>query len=103
MVGITVKHVAWLRFNEGVTEARIGEHLAACRGLPAAVPALLALECGPNQSDRAGGFTHGIIATLATMESMPAYLEHPEHLKVVTPLQEDVADLRVMDIQVDDL
>ena len=98
---MTVKHVAWLKFQDGVTKQRIEEHLSACRKLPEVVPALLALECGPNNSDRAGGFTHGIIATLADMDSMPDYLEHPEHLKVVIPLKEDVAELRVMDIQID--
>lgn len=99
---MTVKHVAWLRFKEGIAQDRIEAHLSACRRLPDRVPALLALECGSNQSDRAGGFTHGIIATLSDVESMPAYLDHPEHLKVATPLKEDLADIRVMDIQVDD-
>jgi stress responsive alpha/beta barrel protein len=101
-LGMTLKHVAWMRFKEGVPQERIEEHLSACRHLPEVVPALLALECGPNKSDRAEGFTHGIIATLTSMDSMPDYLDHPEHLKVATPLKDDVADLRVMDIQVDD-
>jgi Stress responsive A/B Barrel Domain len=99
---VTVRHVAWMRFKDGVTDEQIAKHLEACRQLPEVVPALLALECGPNNSDRSGGFTHGIIATLASMESMPDYLDHPEHLKVATPLKDDVADLRVMDIQIDD-
>jgi hypothetical protein len=55
----------------------------------------------PN-SDSARGSTHGIIATLANMDSMPAYLDHPEQLKVVVSLKEDLADLRVMVIQIDD-
>jgi hypothetical protein len=99
---MTLKHVAWMKFKKGVPKERIEKHLSACRHLPEVVPALLALECGPNQSDRAEGFTHGIIATLASMDSMPDYLDHPEHLKVATPLKDDVADLRVMDIRVDD-
>jgi hypothetical protein len=97
---MTIKHTAWMRFKDGVSDDRIEEHLAACRGLPEVVPALLSLECGPNMSDRAAGFTHGIVATLTSMDSMPDYLDHPEHLKVATPLKEDLADIRVMDIHV---
>ena len=98
---MTVKHIAWIRFKDDVTAERIEQHLKACRGLPEKVPALISLECGPNISDRAGGFTHGIVATLADRQAMPAYLEHPDHLVVADPLKEDVAELRVMDIEFD--
>ena len=98
---MTNLHIAWLRFKEGVTNERIEGHLEACRTLPDKVPVVIDLRCGPNFTDRAAGFTHGIVVTLPSRDAIPAYLEHPEHVKVVEPLQEDVADLLVMDIQVD--
>jgi hypothetical protein len=85
----------------GVTEERIKQHLAACRTLPAKVPVMIDLQCGPNFTDRAAGYTHGIVVTLPSPDAIAEYLEHPEHIKVVEPLREDVADLLVMDIEVD--
>jgi hypothetical protein len=97
---MTLKHVAWLKFNDGVTPEQIERHLEACRGLVAKVPGLDNLECGPNTTDRASGFTHGIIVTVADRAALEAYLSHPAHIPVAEALVEDVAELRVMDIEV---
>jgi hypothetical protein len=97
---MTLKHVAWLKFKDGVTPEQIERHLEACRGLVAKVPDLDNLECGPNTTDRAGGFTHGIIVTVADRAALEAYLSHPAHIPVADALVEDVAELRVMDIEV---
>ena len=96
---MTALHVAWFRFNDGVTPLRIEEHLAACRGLVGRVPAVLNLQCGANYTDRAGGMTHGIVVTLPNREALSAYLDHPAHVPVSTALKADVAELRVMDIE----
>lgn len=95
-----LRHVAWLRFKEGVSSERIEGHLAACRALVGRVPVVERLECGPNLSDRAGGFTHGIIVSLPDADALPAYLEHPAHVPVAEALVADVAELRVMDVSV---
>lgn len=92
-------HVAWFRFRDDVPRERIAGHLAAVRALAGAVPAVRAIACGPNASDRAGRFTHGIVVTLAGREALPAYLDHPAHAPVAAALVADVAELRVMDIE----
>ena len=93
-------HIAWFRFNDDITPERIEEHLAACRGLVGHVPVLRNLQCGPNTSNRAGGFTHGIVVTLPDAASLPQYLEHPAHVPVANALVADIAELRVMDLSV---
>jgi hypothetical protein len=97
---MAVRHVAWLRFKDGVSPERIEAHLAACRLLVGRVPVLENLECGPNLSDRAGGFTHCIIASVPDRDALPAYLDHPDHVPVAEALVADVAELRVMDVEV---
>jgi Stress responsive A/B Barrel Domain len=97
---MALRHIAWLRFKEGVDDARIAQHLDACRSLVGRVPAVINLECGTNLSDRAGGFTHGIIVSLANRDALDAYLEHPSHVPVAGALKADLADLRVMDLEV---
>lgn len=93
-------HIAWFRFNKGVSPERIEQHLAACRALVGKVPVVNNLQCGPNTSDRAGGLTHGIVVTLPDAASLPKYLEHPAHVPVAQGLVADVAELRVMDLAV---
>ena len=97
---MSLLHIAWLRFKSDVPPERIERHLAACRGLVGKVPAVLNLQCGPNLSDRAAGMTHGIVVTLADYAALTAYLDHPAHQPVATSLKGDVAELRVMDLQV---
>src|SRR5262245_16756431 len=97
---MALKHMAWLKFKDGVDGSRIDGHLAACRALQGRVPALMDLECGANVTDRSGGFTHGIIVTVADRAALDKYLQHPAHVLVSLALKADVAELRVMDIEV---
>jgi len=93
-------HIAWLRFKPDVPEERIDRHLAACRALVGKVPAVVNLQCGPNLSDRAAGMTHGFVVSLADDAALGAYLDHPAHVPVASRHKADVAELRVMDLQV---
>jgi len=97
---MTVKHVAWLRFNDGVTGERINSHMDACRAMATRVPVVQSLECGASFTDRAEGFTHCIIVTLANRDALGLYLEHPDHVPVAEALVKDIAELRVMDVEV---
>jgi len=97
---MTVKHMAWLRFKEGVTKEQVDGHMTACRMLAGRVPAVVSLECGASFTDRAGGFTHCIIVTVPNRESLPEYLNHAAHIPVAEALKADLADLRVMDVEV---
>ena len=95
---MTAKHVAWFRFKDGVNDDRIEEHMRAVRGLADLVPAVSAIECGKSYSDRAGGLTHCIIVTLPDRGSLPRYLEDPAHVPIAEALVGDIAELRVMDL-----
>lgn len=97
---MTAMHIAWLKFKDGVCHECIEHHMAACRALVGRVPAVMNLECGANYTDRAGGFTHGIIVTLPNRDALPLYLNHPEHVPVADALVADLADLHVMDLEV---
>jgi hypothetical protein len=95
---MAVDHMVWIRFHEGVGEDRIAEHLANLRSLAQRVPAVQDLRVGANFTDRARGFTHGLIVTVADRDALQQYLEHPDHVAVAGPLKED-AELMAMDIE----
>ena len=95
---MTAKHIAWFRFKDDVTPERIDEHLRAVRSLADLVPAVDAIECGPSYTDRAAGLTHCIIVSLPDRASLPLYLEDPAHAPIADALVADIAELRVMDL-----
>jgi hypothetical protein len=98
---VAAKHVAWFKFNDGVSNDRIDDHMRAVRTLVDVVPVVTAIECGESYTDRAGGLTHCIIVTLPDRASLPLYLEHPAHVPVAEALVSDIAELRVMDLDLD--
>ena len=93
-----VDHMVWIKFNDGVSDERIAEHLAGLRSLIDRVPAIRDLRVAANFTDRARGFTHGLIVTVADRDGLQQYLDHPEHVAVAGPLKED-AELMAMDIE----
>ena len=95
---MTAKHIAWFRFKEGIDENRIARHMAAVRSLADLVPDVLSIECGASYTDRAGGLTHCIVVSLPDRGALPRYLEHPDHVPIAEALVADVAELRVMDL-----
>ena len=81
-----------------MSDARIDEHMRAVRTLVDLVPAVSAIDCGKSYTDRAGGLTHCILVTLPDRASLPRYLEHPAHVPIAEALVGDIAELRVMDL-----
>ena len=95
---MTAKHIAWFRFKDGVTDERAEEHMQAVRTLAGLVPVVSTIECGRSYTDRAGGLTPCIIVTLPDRASLPRYLEHPAHVPIAEALVADIAELRVIDL-----
>ena len=85
-----------------MSEDRVASHLAAVRSLVTLVPDVLAVECGPSYTNRAGGLTHCILVTLPDRNALPRYLEHPSHVPIAEALVADIAELRVMDLEFSD-
>lgn len=96
---MAVAHMVWMKFGDGVAAERVADHLEALRGLKGRIPGVVDVRVGTNFTDRAGGFTHGLLVMLADRDALHAYLPHPEHVKVAGPLRED-AELMAMDIEV---
>lgn len=92
-----VEHMVWIRFHDGVSDERRQAHLDGLASLADRVPGVVELVVGENFTDRAGGFTHGLLVRLKSRDGLRAYLEHPEHVAVAGPLKGD-AELRAMDV-----
>ncbi|MCC7145599.1 MAG: Dabb family protein [Phycisphaeraceae bacterium] len=93
-----IEHMVWIKFRPAITPQRIDEHLRNLAGLKNTVPGIVSLRVGPNFTDRANGYTHGLIVSFASRRDLETYLPHPNHVKVAAPLKQD-ADLLAMDIE----
>ena len=93
-----VEHMVWIKFHDGVSEQRKQAHLQALSALRDKVPGVVDLTVGANFTDRAKGFTHGLLVRLETREDLKRYADHPAHVPVAQALRED-AELVAMDIQ----
>jgi len=96
---MAVEHMVWIKFKDGVNESRKAEHLDGLRALQGKIPGVIDVKVGENFTDRAKGFTHGLLVTLTDRAALEAYGPHPEHAAVAGPLKED-AELMAMDIEV---
>ena len=100
MIPAMVEHMVWIKFHDGIDAARIREHLDGLLSLRDRVPGVIELAVGDNFTDRADGFTHGLLVRLASRDALQHYLDHPDHLAVAGPLKRD-AQLRAMDVEHD--
>ena len=96
---MAVRHMAWIRFREGIPPARMEEHMRACRGLADSIPVVERVECGETFSNTDGVFTHGIIVSVADQERLNEYFNHPALGPVSEPLLADVDKVSVMEIE----
>ena len=81
-----IEHVVLFTWKDGTTDAQIEEIMVALRGLQKTVPGILSLTCGTNFSERAQGFTHGLVVRLESRAALDAYGPHPAHQEVVNTL-----------------
>ncbi len=95
---MAIAHMVWMKFNDGVSQQRIEHHLSALSALPAEVPEIVSLNLGENFTDRAQGYTHGMLVVLESKEGLRAYADHPAHVPVANALRED-ASLMAMDYE----
>lgn len=78
-----VEHLVLLKLKPGASEQKTQAMLEAVRGLKAKMDGIVDLTAGPNYSDRAKGFTHGVMVRFRDREALAKYLPHPIHQQVV--------------------
>jgi len=93
-----VNHLVWLKFAADVPAERVEAHLTALQDLRSQVPGVLDLNLGTNFTQRANGFTHGLVVTLRDKAALVDYAVHPRHVEVARALRED-AEILALDYE----
>ena len=96
-----VEHILLLRWNDKTSLEAIDRAMAELRGLKEKIPGILDLTSGTNFSERAKGFTHGMVFRFKDRAALEAYIMHPEHQRVVQTFLNPIrADTLVFDYEV---
>jgi hypothetical protein len=76
-----IRHLVLFKLNEGVQrdEPRVEGGAKAFRELGAQIPEVESWEVGWNVSDRPIAYDFAINSSVANMDALNAYLEHPAH------------------------
>lgn len=78
-----VEHILLMPWTDEASQEAIDNALAELRGLTDKIAGIVDLSCGANFSERAKGYTHGLVIRFADRAALEAYFPHPEHQRVV--------------------
>lgn len=88
-----IAHIVLLRWTENASQEAIDAAMTELRTLKDKIPGIVEVTSGTNFSERAKGFTHGLIFHFKDRAALAGYLPHPEHQRVVqkilTPIRGD--------------
>ena len=92
-----VDHIVLFRWKEGASQEAIDSALAELHKLKSKILGIVDLSCGVNFSDRAKGYTHGLVVRFRDRSTLEAYGRHPEHQRVlqqfINPIRADILAL----------
>ncbi len=85
-----IMHLVTFTWRPDVTNDDVVAVIEGLTSLQAQIPELLSYSFGPDLGLREGNADFAVAAVLDSPESLPAYLDHPEHVRI---LKEFIAPL----------
>lgn len=88
-----IEHIVLIRWKEDASQEAKDSAMTELRNLKGKIPSILEVTSGVNFSERAKGYTHGLVFHFKDKAAVEAYLAHPDHVHVVqkflNPFRED--------------
>lgn len=81
-----ILHVVTFSWKPEVTPSDVDRLHAALARLPSVIPQLVRYEHGPNLGLSRGTADYAVCAVVRGIDDLEAYLDHPEHARVVREL-----------------
>ncbi|HSF25452.1 MAG TPA: Dabb family protein [Blastocatellia bacterium] len=95
-----VEHILLMRWTDEASQEAIDNALTELRGLKDKIAGIVDMSCGANFSERAKGYTHGMVMRFADRLALEAYFPHPEHQRVVQNFINPIrADTLILDYE----
>jgi Stress responsive A/B Barrel Domain len=89
-----IRHVVLISWTPEATDEQKERLRAELRKLPALIPSIRALECGPSAGIHPGAFDFGLAADFDDADGYRAYRDNPEHRAIVDQLINPIAARR---------
>ena len=95
-----IKHIVMMRLRDGIDhDYHIAELKRQLEELAAKIGQIIKLEVGINTIDSPRASDLVLYTEFASLEDLNIYRDHPAHQIVVKYVQENVAEVRVVDYQ----
>lgn len=92
-----VDHLVLFAVKDDAPPEDVEDLLSSLRGLRSGIENVVDLSVGEDFSGRGGPYTHGLFARFQTPDDLRAYIDHPEHRKVIEKLDATTTDRLVVD------
>ncbi|MDQ3475588.1 MAG: Dabb family protein [Actinomycetota bacterium] len=79
-----ILHLVTFSWRPDVTNDDVVAVIEGLGSLPAQIPELLSYRFGPDLGLREGNADFAVAAVLESPDTLPAYLDHPEHQRIAT-------------------
>ena len=95
-----IQHIVLLSWTENATPDGIEAVMTELKALKDKIPGIVDVTAGKNFSERAKGFTHGLVFRFKDRAALEGYLPHPEHQRVVQKILNPIrADALIFDYE----
>ncbi len=100
MANQSVVHVVLVRWNSGVSRAKLDELTELAGAFPDTIPGVLAVHCGPSTSPEGleGGFEWALVVSFGSSSARDDYLPHPAHQPVAQLISRLAEQVVVFDV-----
>ncbi len=96
-----IEHIVLFKWTQAATPQAIEAATTELRALKGKIEGIVDLSCGANFSDRAQGFTHGLVVRFTDRAALEAYGPHPAHQYVVQNFIHPIrAEILAMDYEI---
>jgi hypothetical protein len=96
-----IKHIVIFKWREDVSDADVVAVIADLRVLPSKIDALESYLAAPDLGLTEGTGDLAIVAEVASPEALRSYLDHPQHVAVVTRLRAMAASRTAVQVSSD--
>jgi hypothetical protein len=94
-----LKHVVFIKFKEGITEAEISDLEKGLRALPAKIPEIKGFQFGRDVVRSERSYDFALVSDFDNLEAMKRYQVHPDHVPVIGMVRSISASILAVDFE----
>lgn len=95
-----IRHVAVFKWKPGFPQEELHEWAGRLRALPETVDVLRSLSVGEDVLHAQRSWDAAVVAEVDTVEDVPAYLQHPDHVAITAISAPYLEQLVIVDFEI---